>query len=253
MRKLYLFMLTVSVLSGFVMTNLLYADQVIYVDIADFSPALSQFGVEVKGNTWKEVPQEGALGGTAFGAPGDNNHGSDGGEPYLVIKLPIPVKAGESTDDGMAWDAWARLYEPASLTSATAANSFFLRVSPDAKSWIPANRGDTSLRFNDPGATFPDSINDTDLLFTDVGDQLPWFWEKHSANGQSSIDPILAVGVNYIEVGIRESDPTDFPRIDVICLRNDGGQPSDTEAKQLLVSVEPQGKLASVWGKLKAQ
>lgn len=230
----------------------LSADQVIYVAIGNFDPGLSQFGVEVKGNTWGEFEQEGSLYGTSFGGPGDNNHGSDGGEPFLVVKLPVNVQAGESTADGKVWDAWARVYVPEALNTIDQYNSFFLRVSPDAKSWIPGTGGSTALRFNDPGITFPTGWPAEGLLFTDAGDSLPWWWQKHTANGQSSIDPTLSVGVNYIEVAPRESDTTNFPQIDVICLRNDGGQPSDAEARQSVVSVEPQGKLTSLWAELKA-
>ena len=88
-----------------------YADQVIYVEVSQFDPALSQFGVEVLGNTWVETPEDGAINGTAFGAPGDNNHASDGGRPALVIKLPN-VNAGEGTSDGKTWIAWARMLVP---------------------------------------------------------------------------------------------------------------------------------------------
>jgi hypothetical protein len=228
------------------------ADQVIYVGIWQYDPALSQFGVEVKGNTWTQTIEDGALSGTAFGAPGDNNHGSDGGEPYLVMKLPVDVKAGESTSDGKTWAGWARLYEPESIITADGFNSFFLRTSTDAQNWTPATRGDTALRWNDPGAMFPDSINNVDLLFTSVGDRLPWFWQKHTANGQSTIDPVLEVGVNYIEVGIRESDAVKYPRIEVVCLRNDDQLPSDDEVPQYLTPVKPGDKLSATWGKVKS-
>lgn len=230
----------------------LYADQVIYVESSSFDKSLSQFGVEVKGNKWVETVEKGAINGTALGGPGDNNHSADGGEPYIVIKLPVKVKAGESTADKKVWAAWARLYEPQAIIDATNYNSFFLRTSADAKNWTPATRGDTSLRWNDPGAMFPDSVNGVDILFTDVGKAMPWFWQKHSANGQSTIDPVLAVGDNYIEIGIRESDPVNYPRIDVICLRNDGKQPSDKEVPQYLSPVSPGGKLTWTWGRVKS-
>lgn len=243
--------IAISLLLLLVLGICAYADQVIYVEMSQFDPSLSQFGEEVKGNTWTETVEEGAINGTAFGAPGDNNHGSDGGEPYLVIKVPAAVKAGEGTADGKVWAAWARLYEPESLITADGFNSFFLRTSTDAENWTPATRGDTALRWNDPGAMFPASINDTDMLFTDVGDALPWWWQQHRANGQSSIDPIMEAGVNYIEIGIRESDVVKYPRIDVICLRNDGGKPSDSEAPLFLTAVQPGEKLTTSWGRLK--
>lgn len=235
----------------------IYADQVIYIEVSQFDPELSQFGMAIKGNTWTETPEDGAINGTTFGAPGDNNHGNDGGEPYMVIKVPIPVENGEGTPDGNTWAAWARLFEPEALVTADQFNSFFLRTSTDAKDWTPAARGSTALRWNDPGAMFPNSINGVDVLFTDEGDELPWFWEKHSANGQSTVDPVLEVGENYIEIGVRESDPINYPRIDVICLRNDGGQPSDEEAMQYLEPTRPgepeqvSGLSFGTWGTVK--
>jgi hypothetical protein len=234
------------------MASYTHADQVIYVGVWDLDPALSQFGVEIKGNTWTQTIEDGALSGTAFGGPGDNNHGSDGGEPYLVIKLPVDVKAGESTSDGKTWAAWARLYEPEAIVTLDQYNSFFLRASTDAKNWTPSTRGDTSLRWNDPGAMFPASINNVDVLLTSVGERLPWFWEKHTANAQSTIDPTLEVGVNYIEIGIRESDPTNYPRIEIVCLRNDNQQPTDEEVPLYLTPVQPGEKLSATWGKVKS-
>jgi len=226
---------------------------VICVESSSFDPSLSQFGVEVKGNKWVETTEKGAINGTALGGPGDNNHAADLGEPYIVIKLPQDVKAGESTKDGKKWAAWARLYEPQAVITAADFNSFFIRMSADAKTWIPAARGDTSLRWNDPSAAmFPDSVNGTDILFTDMGKEMPWFWQKHTANGQSTIDPTLAVGANYIEIGIRESDAVLYPRIDVICLRNDDKLPSDAEVPQYLTPVKSAGKLTASWGKIKS-
>jgi len=232
--------------------GLAYAAQIIYVEVSTFDRALSQFGVDVKGNKWVETKEKGAINGTAFGGPGDNNHGSDGGEPYLVIKLPDKVKATESTKDGKKWAAWVRTYQPQAIIDATNYNSFFVRMSADAKTWIPATRGDTSLRWNDPSAEmFPKSVNGVDILFTDLKDTMPWFWLKHTANGQSTIDPTLVVGDNYVEIGIRESDVTNYPRIDVICFRNDDKLPSDKEIGQFITPVQPNGKLAASWGKIK--
>jgi hypothetical protein len=229
-----------------------YAAQVIYVGVWNYDPALSQFGVDVKGNTWTATQNAGAINGMDFGAPGDNNAGNDGGEPYLVIKFPDKVKAGESTADGKQWAVWGRLYEPQALINATDFNSFFIRTSADAKNWTPAARADTSLRFNDPTAMFPDSINGVDMLFTKMGKTMPWWWQKHTANGQSTIDPVLAVGENYVEVGVRESDPVNYPRIDVLCFRNDDKLPSDDEVPLFLTPVQPVGKLSITWGKIKA-
>lgn len=233
------------------------ADQIIYVDVANYIPADSQFGVEVKGNTWITVADENAIGGKAFGGPGDNNHANDGGEPYLVAKLPVQVNAGESTADGKTWAAWARLYVPQAVIDPREFDSFFLRTSPDAKTWTPETRGDSSLRWNDPGGVFPAClVNNPDVLVTDVGEELPWYWAKHivrsnSANS-STIDPVLAVGSNYMEIGVRESDPVNFPIINIVCFRNDDQGPSDAEALASDSPVEPAGKLATSWGQIKA-
>ena len=230
-----------------------YADQIIYVESSSLDKSLSQFNIDVKGNKWIEVAEKGAINGTVLGNPGDNNAGNDGGEPYIVIKLPVKVKAGESTADKKVWAAWARLYEPQALITATDFNSFFIRTSADAKNWTPAARADTSLRWNDPSAaSFPDSINGTDMLFTDLGKTAPWWWQKHTANGQSTIDPVLAVGDNYIEIGTRESNDVLYPRIDVICFRNDNKLPSDKEVPQYLTPVSPGGKLTGTWGNIKS-
>jgi len=229
-----------------------YADQVIYIEISQFDPGMSEFGVDVLGNTWVETIEDGAINGTAFGAPGDNDHGAGGGRPALVFKVPVDVKAGEGTSDGKTWAAWARFYMPEALITVDGFNSFFMRSSTDAENWTPATGGDTALRWNDVGAMFPASINGVDILLTDVGERLPWFWQKHTANGQSTIDPVMEAGVNYIEVGPRESDAVKYPRIDVICLRNDDGLPSDAEAPLFLTAVQPADKLSTSWGHIKS-
>jgi len=241
------------VLLSLMLCTYAYSAQVIYVGVWTFDPALSQFGVDVKGNTWVMAGDPGSINGTDYGAPGDNNAGNDGGEPYLTIKFPDQVKAGESTADGKVWALWGRLYEPQALIDATNYNSFFFRTSADAKNWTPAARADTSLRLNDPSAAlFPDDINGVDILFTNQGKALPWWWQKHTANAQSTIDPVIAVGDNYVEIGVRESDPTNFPRINVLCFRNDGKVPSDDEVPQFITPVQPAGKLAMTWGKIKS-
>ncbi len=238
-----------------------WSDQMIYVRMSDFDPALSEFNEEVAGNTWVETEQEGSLFGTAYGAPGDNNRDAVG--PYLIIKLPKPVGNGESTDDGKTWIAWARLYEPGALLTGNLNNSMFFRMSPDAKNWTPPAHG--ALIWNDPWGNnntflFPDSINGVDSIFTDVGEDLPWFWENHKATinapraPDSSMDPPLEEGDNYVELAARESSIDDYPRIEIICFRNDGKQPSDTEALDYFEGVdpvEPTGKLATMWGRIR--
>ena len=99
------------------------AAQVIYIDVAHYIPADSQFGVEVKGNKWISFPDSNAIGGKAFGGPGDNNYTADGGDPYLVIAFPKDVKAGESTADGKVWVPWARMLLPSEQ------NSFYWQIS----------------------------------------------------------------------------------------------------------------------------
>jgi hypothetical protein len=253
----------ISLLLSLLVISYASADQVIYVKVSDFDPAKSAFDADVAGNKWIETEQEGALLGTAYGAPGDNNRDAAG--PHLVIKLPEPVKAGESTGDGKKWIAWARLYEPEALVTGNLSNSFFFRMSPNVNDWTPAQRGTNDLVWNDPGGAnnallFPDSINGVDTLFTDVGDKLPWFWENHRATvnapraPDSSMDPPLEVGNNYVELIPRESDPVKYPQIEIICFRNDGKQPSDAEALQyfkIIGPVQPAGKLATTWGRLK--
>jgi hypothetical protein len=241
------------------------ADQVIYVKVADFDPDLSAFEEDVAGNTWVETEDEGALFGTAYGGPGDNNRDAAG--PHLVIKLPEPVRTGEATSDGKTWIAWARIYEPGSLKTGNLNNSIFFRMSPDASNWTPQNRGTNDLLWNDPGGSknsllFPDSINGVDSIFTDLGDSLPWFWQNHRATvdtprgPDSSMDPPLEVGDNYVELIPRESDPVDYPRIEIICFRNDGQQPSDAEALAYIRGtqpVQPAGKLITFWSHIKAE
>ena len=216
-------------------SSIAIADQVIYLDVANFIPGDSQFGVEVKGNTWIEVDDPDALHGNAFGGPGDSNYTADGGdpflvaEPFLVIAFPEKVKAGESTADGKTWVPWARMRVPATQ------NSFYWQVSSDKTTWkheIITN----AIRWNDDG------INGSDV----------WYWQDNVTGNDGGVPSDIEVGVNYVRIGVRESDPVTHPFIDVVCFRNDGGQPSDDEARLMIVSVEPAGKLSTSWGQIKA-
>ena len=213
-----------------------YADQIIYIDVADFIPGDSEFGVKVEGNEWVEVDDPDALDGQAFGSPGDNdyNGANTPGVPFLVYGFPVNIKAGESTADGETWVPWARMRVPAGN------NSFFWQVSTDKVSWMPA-ANDTPNRWND------DAVNDSDV----------WYWQDNTTGNDAGIFPDIEVGSNYFRLGTRESDPVTFPTIDVVCFRNDGKQPSDEEAQDYLRNVrprEPEKRLTpsvGTWGIIK--
>ena len=211
-----------------------YADQVIYIDVANFIPDDSQFGVEVKGNEWVEVADPDALDGQAFGGPGDGDYSADGGdpfrvaEPYLVIEFPEDVKRGESTADGEDWVPWARMRVPSEQ------NSFYWQVSADKVNWKPEIITN-AVRWND------DSRNGSDV----------WYWQDNITGNDGGIDADIEVGVNYVRIGVRESDPVTFPLIDVVCFRNDGEQPSEEEAQDYLEGVRPrrpEQKATPGWG-----
>jgi len=216
-------------------SSIAIADQVIYIDVAHFIPGDSQFGVVVKGNEWIEVDDPLALHGDAFGGPGDNNYTADGGdpfhaaEPYLVIRFPEEVRAGEEATDAKPWIPWARMRVPADQ------NSFYWQVSSDKTDWRPETITN-AVRWNDDG------VNGSDV----------WYWQDNVTGNDGGDTADIVVGVNYVRIGVRESDPVTHPFIDVVCFRNDGGQPSDDEALNLLVSVEPAGKLSTSWGQIKA-
>ncbi|MDA1191726.1 MAG: hypothetical protein O3A46_08595 [Candidatus Poribacteria bacterium] len=240
------------------------ADQVIYVKVSDFNPAKSVFDKDVKGNTWVETDEEGSLFGVAYGGPGDNNR--DGGDPHLAIQLPVEVKSGEATSNGKVWHAWGRFLMPEALATGNNSNSLHLRMSPDGQTWTPAALGSNELLWNDPGGAvnatlFPAMVSGIDSMFTNVGEDLLWMWVRHKAteNGprapDSTTDPTLAVGENWAELGVRESDPVKYPRIEILCFRNDGGLPSDDEAVEWFASVlavSPTEKTATIWATFKS-
>lgn len=208
------------------------ADQIIYIDVAHFIPADSQFGVDVDGNKWIKVEDKDALGGSAFGGPGDTDQANakPPGAPFLVIKFPQDVKAGEGTANGKTWIPWARMRIP------TDRNSFFWQTSTDKVIWKPKDNTNVN-RWND------DAQNSTNK----------WYWQDNLTGNDGAINADIAVGVNYLRVGVRESDVVpNHPLIDVACFRNDGKKPTDAEALSSGTPVEPAGKLATSWGKIKA-
>ncbi|MBC8235793.1 hypothetical protein H8E77_40105 [bacterium] len=217
-------------------SSIAIADQVIYIDVAHYIPEDSQFGVEVKGNKWISVADPDAIGGKAFGGPGDSNYTADGGdpflvaEPYLIIKFPVDVRAGESTADGKTWIPWARMRLPADQ------NSFYWQVSTDKTNWKPEIITNAN-RWND------DAQNGTNV----------WYWQDNVTGNDGGIPADMAVGVNYLRVGVRESNPDTHPLIDVACFRNDGGKPTYEDAIASGVPVEPAGKLAASWCAIKGQ
>jgi hypothetical protein len=211
-----------------------YADQVLYADVAHYIPGDSQFGAEVKGNKWVEVFDPDAFGSGAFGAPGDSDYTADGGdpflvaEPYLVVRIG-EVKAGESTADGKTWVPWARMRLPADQ------NSFYWQVSTDSRSGWKPELITNSVRWND------DARNGSD----------EWYWQDHITGNDGGITADMGVGVNYVRIGARESDPVTFPTIDLVCFRNDGGTPNDDEALGSGAAVRPAEKLSTSWGHIK--
>jgi hypothetical protein len=216
------------------------ADQVIYVAVNEFIPADSQFGVDVDGNTWIKTDDADVL-VRAFGDPGDNDRDAakPPGAPFLVLRLPEPVEGGESTADGREWVPWAR------MRVKTDKNSFFWQVSTDKVNWKPADN-DSPNRWNDDSRNAGQPNGDG-----------KWYWQDNVTGNDGGIPADMAVGVNYVRIGTRESGPDDFPEIDVVCFRNDGGTPNDSEALTALasrgVAVEPAGKLATTWGTLKRE
>ena len=208
-----------------------YADQYLYIDVMHYLPGDSAFGVEVEGNTWTKIDDPDAFNGDALASPGDNdyNGASTPGLPFLVYKFTAHINAGESTADGKIWIPWARMRVPASN------NSFFWQVSTDKVSWMPA-ANDTPNRWND------DAVNDSDV----------WYWQDNTTGNDGGVFPDIAVGLNFLRLGTRETDPVTFPTIDVICFRNDGQTPSVDEAANFLATaVEPDEKLSTSWGQLK--
>ena len=211
------------------------ADQVVFIDVTNLANMEegSQFGVDVDGNTWIRVSDPSSLNGkVALGDPGDSSQeaANPPGAPFLVYKFPQDVRAGESTADGKTWVPWAHMRVPTTL------NSFFWQVSTDNATWKPESNTDVN-RWNDDGRNNSNA----------------WYWQDNVTGNAGAINADIAVGVNYFRLGVRESSPTNHPLIDVVCFRNDGNAPTDAEALASGVAVEPAGKLAALWGQIKAR
>jgi hypothetical protein len=237
-------------------SNIAWSAQVICIDPEFFEPAESKFIIDQKkreeaikdvqkrfvGNIWTVVEDKKALGGTAFGAPGDNDFNSN---EHLVIKLPMDVKAGEAGP----WKLWAR------LNKSEDPNSFYWRISQDKKTWVPPDFVIDAAGWNNPA---------NPLL---INGKEPWFW----FDGVGA--PNLKSGVNYLSLSCRESGlqiDAALNLIDVLCARNDGKNPTDDEAIPMLAeqykdkvsplkaggqvaaqAVKPGGKLTTSWGQIK--
>jgi hypothetical protein len=114
-------------------------------------------------------------------------------------------------------------------------NSFYWQVSGDRPfAWKPEIITN-AVRWND------DAQNETDV----------WYWQDNLTGNEGAVNADIVVGVNYLRIGVRESDPEVFPRIDVVCFRNDGGTPTVNEALGSGTSVEAAGKLATTWASIK--
>ncbi|MFP6901334.1 MAG: Ig-like domain-containing protein [Opitutales bacterium] len=165
--------------------------KVIYLDVAHFIPGDSQFGFEVDGNKWIEVADKDAFGSTAFAGPGDNDrdNANPPGAPFLVIRFPERVRAGESTANGKTWIPWA------CMRVQTDANSFFWQVSTDKKNWKPKNNTNAN-RWNDDDRNAGGAKGDGE-----------WYWQDNLTGNDGAIDADLAVGDNYLRIGVRESHP----------------------------------------------
>jgi hypothetical protein len=215
-------------------SSLAIADQVIYIDLVNAAnmESESQFGIEVDGNTWLRFSDPTALNGTgALGDPGDNDSkgAKPPGAPFLVYKFPVEVNPGESTAEGKEWVPWAHMRVPDDF------NSFFWQVSIDKVTWKPADNSPAN-RWND------DAVNKSNA----------WYWQDNVTGNAGGIPADIEVGVNYFRLGVREADPEKFSFIDVVCFRNDGQAPTDEEALSSGTAVEPVGKLATSWARVKA-
>ena len=251
MRRSFYVFATISVLISQLLITNVFADQVIMLDVMFFDPDSSEFILDdkereaavtkainqFKGNVWDIFEEENALGGTALGAPGDNDFASNF---PLIYKLPVAIAAGE----GGPWKMWARLNRTADP------NSFWWRAGQDGKKWKPNAFNMDTHGWNNPGGI-------------PAPDKPPWFW----FGGVGT--PEFKEGDNYLMLSCRESGiPPNVNLIDVISIRNDGNPPTDEESEKLLAdqykgirspldnapeSVSPTGKLTTTWGRIKSQ
>jgi hypothetical protein len=232
------------------------AAQVIYIDMLDFIPEQSQFILnpqerEAKfkeiernflGHVWRIVEAKDAIGDKAVDCPGDNDFNT-----FAELTYELEVKAGEKGP----WAVWAR------LNRLPDPNSWFYRTSPDGKKWEPANFDIGAAGWNNPPGF---GQNPEVLQFakgTLVDAKGPWYWYKGTGN------PNLKDGKNFLNISPRESGlPPNNHAIDMVCIRNDGNDPTDEEAAPFAsdgkflkeeLAVNARGKLTTTWGRIRAQ
>jgi hypothetical protein len=234
--------LAVGALGGVMCSALLvvpaaFADQLVCVHASAYDRAMSDLA-KVAGNKWEVIADAQAYTGIAYTAPGANDTAGGPNRPWLVYKLPEPVKAGEGTKNGKKWQIWVH------MRVITDANSFYWQTSQDAKTWLPATI-DNTCRVND------DAVNNSNK----------WWWQDQLTGNAGAKDPVIEVGENWVRIGSREAKPDakDSPRFDVVCFKNFGalgaaGAPDEAQVKRFvqMTPVEPRGKAALTWGGVKA-
>jgi hypothetical protein len=228
------------------------AAQVIYIDMLDFIPDKGDFIKDEKerenkfkevqrnfqGHVWRIIEDKDAIDGKAMDCPGDNDFLS-----FAELIYQFEVNAGEQGP----WAMWAR------LNRLPDPNSWFYRVSTDAKSWAPKDFNiDTAGWNNPPGfGQNPEVLQFAKGTLVDA--KGPWFWYKGAGA------PDLKPGKNFLDISPRESGlPPNNHAIDMICIRNDGNDPTDDEAKAFASkgqgqAVSVKDKLTTTWGRVKSQ
>lgn len=228
------------------------AAQVIYIDMLDFIPDKGDYIKDDKerenkfkeiqrafvGHVWRIVEAKDALGDKAMDCPGDNDFNT-----FAELTYEFEVKAGEKGP----WAMWAR------LNRLPDPNSWFYRTSPDGKKWNPPNFDIGAAGWNNP----PGFGQNPEVLQFAKGTlgkaKGPWYWYKGTGS------PDLKDGKNFLNISPRESGlPPNNHAIDMICIRNDGNDPTDDEATPFISkgpgqAVSVKDKLATTWGQIKSQ